>query len=59
MTSGMFNLRMFKLGFGKKGAEEYGGHHQVLVELMPVALGVIIVLILGLLVFLLLKGKLL
>ena len=49
---------MFKLRLGKKGAEEYGGHHQVLVELMPVALGVVIVLILALLLFLLLTGKL-
>ena len=44
---------------GKKGEEQYGDHHQIIVEFMPVALGVIIVLILALLLFLLLNGRLL
>lgn len=43
MNFGMLNLRMFKLRLGKKGAEQYGDHHQILVELMPVAMGVVIV----------------
>ena len=52
------NLRMFKSRIGKKGAEQYSDHHQVIVELTSVAMGVVIVLILGLLLFLLLKGRL-
>lgn len=47
---------MFKIRW-KKGAEQYGDHHQIIVELMPVAMGVVIVFILGLLLFLLLRGK--
>ncbi|MBI2550610.1 hypothetical protein HYV83_05550 [Candidatus Woesearchaeota archaeon] len=47
---------MFKLkSKGKKGEEQYGDHHQVIVELTPVVLGVVIVLILGMLVFLLVQ----
>lgn len=47
---------MLKIKLGKKGgAEQYGDHHQVMVELMPVCLGIVIVLILGLLVYLLLQ----
>lgn len=48
---------MFTARVGKKG-EEPGtstDYHQMMVELMPVALGVVIVLILGLLVFLVLQ----
>jgi len=44
---------------GKKGAEQYGDHHQIIVELMPMALGIMIIVILGLLLFLLMTGRLL
>ncbi len=50
---------MLKIRIGKKGAEQYGDHHQVMVELMPIGLAVVIVLILALLLFLLLTGRLL
>lgn len=50
---------MFKIKLGKKGAEkgseQYGDHHQMLVELMPAVLGIVVVLILGLLLLLLLQ----
>ncbi len=51
----MLKLKFGKSPIGKRGAEQYGDHHQVMVELMPIGLGVVIVLILGLLVFLLVQ----